>query len=116
MGTDLSFKREHRLLHKYEFTSVFDDATRIVVPPFTLLFRENRSEFARLGLVIGKKALKRSVDRNRIRRIVRESFRLSRASLPRVDLIILARRDIESFPVTDLSHKVSKLWHRLGHD
>ena len=114
MGVDLSFKREHRLLHQHEFQSVFDDATRVVVPPFTLLFRENRLGFTRLGMVIAKKAVGQSVDRNRIRRIIRESFRLSRRGLPEVDLIILARHDIKTFPIADLTQKVSKLWQRLG--
>ena len=43
---------------------------------------------ARLGLVVGKKQLKRAVDRNRVKRIVRENFRLQRANLPAFDLVI----------------------------
>ena len=116
MSADLSFARKYRLLHKHDFKSVFDDATRVVVPPFTLLFRDNRQEFGRLGMVIGKKAVRRSVDRNRIRRVIRESFRLNRRLLPHFDLIVLARRDIDSFPPSELSNKVSKLWRRIGHD
>ncbi len=43
---------------------------------------------ARLGLVVGKKQLKRAVDRNRVKRVVREQFRLRRPSLPAVDLVV----------------------------
>lgn len=43
---------------------------------------------ARLGVVVGKKLLKRAVDRNRLKRIVREQFRLLRKDLPAVDLIV----------------------------
>lgn len=43
---------------------------------------------ARLGLVVGKKLLKRAVDRNRVKRVVREQFRLRRAGLPAVDLVV----------------------------
>ena len=43
---------------------------------------------ARLGLVVGKKQLKRAIDRNRVKRIIREQFRLARASLPAVDLVV----------------------------
>ncbi|MBS1141185.1 MAG: ribonuclease protein component [Proteobacteria bacterium] len=43
---------------------------------------------ARLGLVVGKKLLKRAVDRNLVKRIVREQFRLRRAGLPPVDLVV----------------------------
>ena len=43
---------------------------------------------ARLGLVVGKKLLKRAVDRNRVKRIIREQFRQRRESLPACDLIV----------------------------
>ena len=43
---------------------------------------------ARLGLVVAKKLLKRAVDRNKVKRVVREQFRLRRAGLPAVDLVI----------------------------
>lgn len=43
---------------------------------------------ARLGLVIGKKLLKRSVDRNRVKRIIREQFRCLKTMLPACDFIV----------------------------
>ncbi len=43
---------------------------------------------ARLGLVVGKKLLKRAVDRNKVKRIVRENFRCQRSSLPACDLVV----------------------------
>ncbi len=43
---------------------------------------------ARLGLVVGKKLLKRAVDRNRVKRVIREQFRRLRPQLPPVDLIV----------------------------
>ena len=43
---------------------------------------------ARLGLVVGKKLLKRAVDRNQVKRVIREQFRRARSQLPSVDLIV----------------------------
>ncbi len=43
---------------------------------------------ARLGLVVGKKLLKRAVDRNRVKRVIRDQFRRRRAELPAVDLVV----------------------------
>ncbi len=43
---------------------------------------------ARLGLVVGKKLLKRAVDRNTVKRVVRDHFRRCRAELPAVDLVV----------------------------
>lgn len=50
--------------------------------------RPEGSGDARLGLVVGKKLLKRAVDRNRLKRIVRERFRIRRANLPVCDLVV----------------------------
>ena len=54
-----------------------------------MLHFQPRSEgSARLGLVVGKKLLKKAVDRNRVKRIVRENFRLRRCQLPAYDLVV----------------------------
>ncbi len=50
--------------------------------------REAAAEGARLGLVVGKKQLKKAVDRNTFKRVIRDQFRLCRATLPAVDLIV----------------------------
>ena len=43
---------------------------------------------ARLGLIVGKRALARAHERNRVKRIIRNRFRLARADLASVDLVI----------------------------
>jgi ribonuclease P protein component len=48
----------------------------------------NDRSSARLGLVVGKRVLRRAVDRNRAKRVIRETFRNTRADLPRVDIIV----------------------------
>ncbi len=50
--------------------------------------RESGGSPARLGLVVGKKLIKSAVRRNLVKRVVREQFRLNRASLPAVDVIV----------------------------
>ena len=49
---------------------------------FTILSRENAIGQPRLGIVVAKRHVKRAVDRNTIKRIIRESFRLAKAFLP----------------------------------
>ena len=60
-------------------------------PHFLLHYRLRAADEivgARLGLVVAKRFLKRSVDRNLIRRLARESFRTIRNQLPSRDLIL----------------------------
>ena len=48
----------------------------------------NRMSGARLGLVVGKRAVPRASARNRIKRVVRERFRRARAELPELDVVV----------------------------
>ena len=70
-------------------------------------------ETARLGLVVGKKLLKRAVDRNRLKRIVRDQFRQQRQRLPACDLIVrLATRPTE-LQSAALASDLQQLFDRL---
>jgi ribonuclease P protein component len=56
---------------------------------FTVLYRPNGSNEPRLGLAIGKKNCRLSTSRNRLKRIVRESFRQRREDIGGVDIVVL---------------------------
>ena len=85
-----TFARRYRLTKTDEFSSVFG-FRRAIRGKLLMLHYQARPEGqndARLGLVIGKKMLKRAVDRNQVKRIIREQFRRQRPNLPACDLIV----------------------------
>lgn len=45
-------------------------------------------QHARLGLIVGKKAVARASARNRIKRVIRERFRIAQSELPAVDMVV----------------------------
>ena len=51
-------------------------------------YRVNDKNIARLGLIVSKKTAKLAVQRNYMRRIMRELFRLNQYNLPAMDLVI----------------------------
>ena len=57
-------------------------------------------ECGRVGFVIGKKALARAVDRNRVRRMLRVVLRDARPTIDRLDVIVRVKRGMpkEEFP------------------
>jgi ribonuclease P protein component len=108
------FPPTHRLLRPAEFQAVFDSAAfKVGEAQFLLLVRPNGLHHARLGLVIAKKKVRRSVDRNRLKRTVRESFRLHQASLPAADMIFMARNDLASIPSETLRQALVQGWRRV---
>jgi ribonuclease P protein component len=56
---------------------------------FTILYRHNFSNMARLGLAVGKKNCRKATGRNRLKRIIRESFRDEQGHLPDIDIVVL---------------------------
>lgn len=112
---NLGFGREKRLLTAQQFKTVFDSATNKVSSRNALLLaRDNQLGHPRLGLVIGKKNVKLAIERNRIKRQIRESFRLSQHSLDGVDIVIVARRGIADLSNTELRQQFDKMWQRLA--
>ena len=90
-ATIAAFPKRYRLTKTDEFSSVFGFRRAIKSTHFLLHYRlRNVDEVfgARLGMVIAKRLLRRSVDRNLVRRLAREQFRLVRNVLPSRDLIL----------------------------
>lgn len=88
MDSRPDFGRAKRLLRKRQFDAVLRGASvRAGRGPLRLAARENELEMARLGLIVGKRMLRRAVDRNRAKRVIRESFRQA-GGLPTMDIVV----------------------------
>ncbi|MDR2186780.1 MAG: ribonuclease P protein component [Azonexus sp.] len=87
---DQGFARRYRLSKTDEFSSVFGFRKAIRGQLLMLHYqpRPVTETTARLGLVVGKKFLRRAVDRNRCKRLLREQFRQQRSGLPACDLVV----------------------------
>ena len=107
------FDKTHRLLTKQDYNHVFKRAKKFGNAEFTVLFCQNKLEKARLGLVISKKNIRKAHDRNRIKRILRESFRLKN-NLPAVDIVILARPAVNKTLPHQIRANLGKLWNALS--
>jgi len=112
--SELRFGKKCRLLGASDFQPVFKNA-RLKVSCQHLLVLAVTSSIAnpRLGLVIAKKSVANAVDRNRIKRILRESFRHNQGLLPALDIVILARSGIGSLDKHVVRSKIEKLWQDL---
>lgn len=78
-----------------------------------MLARANDLTHARIGLAISRRSVPRAVDRNRIKRIVRETFRQQLISLPALDIVIMARPDARKLNSAELHRTLDRLWLRL---
>ncbi|MCQ0169412.1 ribonuclease P protein component [Pseudomonas sp. S12(2018)] len=109
------FSREKRLLTPRHFKAVFDSPSgKVPGKSLLLLARENGLDHPRLGLVIGKKSVKLSVQRNRLKRLMRDSFRLHQHLLAGWDIVIVARKGLGDVENPELHQHFGRLWKRLA--
>ncbi len=110
----LGFGKSLRLLTASEYSRVFADTTaKSACPQVLLIASPNNLGHARLGLVIAKKHVKLAVHRNRLKRLIRESFRLRPSQMPPLDIIVLARKGMAELDNADVSLMLEKQWNRL---
>ncbi|WP_392553569.1 ribonuclease P protein component [Orbus wheelerorum] len=109
----LTFIRELRLLTPNDFNYVFSQSIRVGSPYITLVARKSSLSHPRLGFAIAKKQVKRAHERNRIKRLMREYFRLAQHELPAIDVIVMAKAAVIELDNAALRQVLDKVWQRL---
>ena len=107
------FLSEFRLHKTDEFSSVFAFRRSIKGRYFILSYLPNTHPYARLGVVVAKKLAKRAVERNRVKRQVREFYRLNRETIPSVDIILRLNARIDEVPNETLREDLQNICRRL---
>lgn len=102
-----------RLRRSGDFERVFARGRRSADAYFTVVSRRTPSDSARLGLAISRRCAQRAVARNRIKRLVRESFRAERRRLPALDLVVMCRRAAAGADNATLRRSLADHWQRL---
>ncbi len=107
------FPRSNRLTGKAQISNVFNNAKKIKTPFFTLFFCENNLPFPRVAIVIKKSFVAHAVQRNKIKRIVKESFRLHKHQIKACDIIFYAYTNINKLTPEKLKQWLEKSWHQI---
>jgi len=114
-----AFNSKHKLTKATEFKRVFTNPFVSADACFKVLARSNEEHFdgkrdSRLGMAVSRQVDKRAVGRNRIKRIVRESFRLHFSEQGvHLDIIVLPRRESASQCNEKLFQSLERHWSRL---
>lgn len=98
------FDAAHRLLRKDRFDHVVR-GDNVADKYFKVFYAGNGRENARLGIIASKRSFPRAVDRNRVKRLVREAFRRHAIRTRKLDLVVLAK----TVKIQDLGAGTEKL-------
>jgi len=85
-----TFTAAHRLLRKDRFDHVLR-SDNVGDKHFKVFYAGNDGENARLGIIASKRSFPRAVDRNRVKRMVRETFRRHAIRMQKLDLVVLVK-------------------------
>ncbi|MCH8101435.1 MAG: ribonuclease P protein component, partial [Proteobacteria bacterium] len=110
------FLREARLRDEKAYSRVFSKARRSHDTLFTVLYRCGEHDGARLGLAVSKKNCRLAVGRNRIKRIVRESFRQHQHALRNLDVVVLNKPKTHEATNKALFESLENHWQRCQAD
>ena len=110
-----AYPRHYRLLGAAQYQQVFRHCEvkandRLI----TVLAVSNDLQHPRLGTAVSIKAAGNAVKRNRIKRLLRESFRLHRALLGSFDLVVLVRPGISSLSNQQLLNALDTHWRTIA--
>jgi ribonuclease P protein component len=108
--------RRHRLRGAAAFAAVFRGGRRFEASRLQLLALPTTAASGRVGYVIGKKLLGRAVDRNRLKRMLREAIRKRRPAMNAFDLVIRLRRPCAAAELAGVAAEAGRLLDGLVSD
>ena len=111
---EFGFPKTSRLLNAADYKTVFGNAQlKVSCRYFLVLANRNTRSGARLGLVIAKKNVALAVQRNRIKRQLRNTFRHNKELLNKLDVVVLARKDADKLNSKELVDTIDSLLQDL---
>ena len=106
----LTFRNEERIRKRADFQRISRIGAKIQTPHFRVTICPNGLSHSRLGVTVGKR-IGSAVQRNRVKRLVREFFRLNKDALPgSSDLVVMAREGAGSLNFWQVSEELKGLF------
>ncbi len=107
------FSESWRIRTTDEFRCVYVTRQQVIGRYYLLYYRENEIKHSRLGVVIGKYNVRKAVWRNRLKRVVKEAFRIRKKGLPAFDIVVVAKASSVEAGNKELYQCINKLFTQL---
>jgi ribonuclease P protein component len=111
---DFSFTRQAKIVKTDDFSSVFNLRKRFASQHLVVRYRLNEVNMPRLGLIVSKKTAKLAVQRNYMRRVLRELFRLNQLGLPALDMVVQVQKTFEKSDFFVIKQEYESLLQKLS--
>jgi len=117
-----SFSKQERLCNRNDFQKLFSEGKSFYSYPFRCIYLwKDATDFsAKIAVSVSKKKFKRAVDRNKIKRLIRESYRLEKeilyqkhADIPKNLDILIIYSETKILPFSFVQKKVIELINKI---
>jgi ribonuclease P protein component len=106
--------KQAKLIKTDDFSSVFNFRKRLSAQHLAIHYQPNTEQHARLGLVVGKKIAKLAVNRNYMRRVLRELFRTQQHEICHVDLVVRVQKKFDQVSFMQIKQEFNSLIAKLN--
>jgi len=111
---DFSFPKKKRLLDRADFVNLNRSGYRYHTRHFVVIVKTNGLSITRLGVTVSKKAGK-AVKRNRVKRLIREVFRLNTSYIPQgYDIVVAAKKDASYLDLWKAKDELEAVFFKKG--
>ena len=108
-----SYTKADRLRKRSEFVHVFQQGRKVHNRHFIVFYCPSQSSASRIGITVTKR-IGKAVTRNRIKRIVREHFRLTRkGTQPYLDINVIAKKEAVELTSEEIFHSLNGLFEKI---
>lgn len=114
MNQRACFSRRAKLTTPIEFKAVFSANVRFSQKGLTILAGINEKKHPRLGIAVPRKQIRRAVDRNRLKRQIREVFRTSQHDIKKRDYVVLIKAEIKKLTNQQLRDLLLVAWQKVS--
>jgi len=109
------FKKKLRLSSSIDFKYVFSEFYQKNTQEISILGRFNILGYPRLGLSVSRKNIRYAHDRNLIKRLIRETFRILQYRLIAMDFIVITKKNILFLNNKKIINMLETLWSHYHH-
>ncbi len=108
--------KAQRLLCPAQYQAAIRAGHRSIDFLFVVYARANGLKNARVGITVSRRVSQKAINRNRIKRTIRESFRHNNIRLAGLDVVAIARPTAETTNNTQLANSLQQHWKRVDHE
>jgi len=113
LTTNQKHPKESRLLKASEYQFVYQQGDWVSNRELVANFYQHNTSVSKLGITVSKKVSKLAVDRNRIKRQIREWFRKKDLQKLSIHLIVTAKPNSNSKTNREIQHSLEDLWRKV---